>query len=102
MSTLTSLPEANGREAVQIWQEHAARIDLLFTDRVMPEGMSGMELHKMLHEQKPGLKTLISIGYSTELVYAGAPIAAGIAYLPKPYDMVVLARTVRDCLDRKE
>lgn len=92
---------SNGREAVNLWQSHSSQIDLLLTDMVMPEGMTGLELAETLQVLKPGLKIIISSGYSSEIVQAGVPTRQGVAYLPKPYEIDTLARFVRECLDRK-
>jgi two-component system, cell cycle sensor histidine kinase and response regulator CckA len=93
---------ANGQEAVKLWQIHGAQVALLLTDMVMPEGMTGLELVEQLQALKPGLKAIISSGYSAEIVNAGVPSKAGIVYLPKPYATKVLADTIRDCLDQKK
>ena len=92
---------ANGQEAVILWQRHGPEIDLLLTDMVMPEGMTGLELTEQLRVLKPGLKAIISSGYSTEITQLGQLNKAGIVYLPKPYQAKVLAEVVRTCLDKK-
>ena len=91
---------ANGHEAMSVWQAHGPQIDLVLTDMVMPEGMSGMELADLLQAAKPGLKVIVSSGYSAEIVQAGVPASSGVVYLPKPYDNRLLAGIIRDCLDR--
>ena len=91
----------NGREAIQRWQEHGQEVDLLFSDMVMPEGLTGLDLAERLKGEKPGLKVLLSSGYNAEFAGQGRPAAAGITYLQKPYQVEVLSRTVRDCLDKK-
>jgi two-component system, cell cycle sensor histidine kinase and response regulator CckA len=92
----------NGQEAMRLWQTHGAQVDLLLTDMVMPEGMTGLELAEQLQALKPGLKAIISSGYSAEMVEVGVPTKEGIVYLPKPYTTSVLANVVRDCLDQKK
>ena len=92
---------ANGQEAMTLWQAHGQRVDLVLTDMVMPEGMTGLELAERLRALKPGLKVIIASGYSAEMVQAGVPVEAGVIYLPKPYATKALADTLRDCLDRK-
>ncbi len=90
----------SGQEAMSVWQVHGGQVDLLLTDMVMPEGMTGMELTAHLQALKPGLKAVVSSGYSAEMVQAGVPNQAGVVYLPKPYETAVLAQVVRDCLDK--
>lgn len=89
----------NGEEAIRLWQIHGPRIDLLLTDMVMPEGMTGLELAKHLRAFKPNLKVIISSGYSAEMAQRGAPSKAGVVYLAKPYEAKTLAKVVRDYLD---
>ncbi len=90
----------NGREALALWAAHGARIDLLLTDMVMPEGMSGLELIQELQTLRPSLKAIIASGYSAEIAQAGAPNRPGVHYLPKPFAAPALARFVRQCLDQ--
>ena len=45
----------NGRDAIKLWQKLDSEIDLLLTDMVMPEGMTGLELTEQLRAVKPGL-----------------------------------------------
>jgi PAS domain S-box-containing protein len=93
--------EANsGQIAMKLWQEHGHYIDLLFSDMVMPEGMTGLELAEKLKEVKPNLKVIISSGYNLETAGKGRPTAGGIVYFAKPYEFEVLSKTIRDCLDR--
>lgn len=91
----------SGQEAMRVWQVYGHQVDLLFTDMVMPEGMTGLELTEQLQGMKPSLKAVISSGYSAEIVQAGVPSKKGVVYLPKPYDSAVLAQVVRECLDGK-
>ncbi len=90
----------NGQEAVRMWQVRGPQVQLLLTDMVMPEGMTGLELADRLQRSRPGLRVIISSGYSAEIVQAGVPNRPGVVYLPKPYDTTTLAKAVRTCLDR--
>ncbi len=92
---------ANGQEAMDQWQQYGSQVDLLFTDMVMPEGMTGLELVERLQALKSGLKAIISSGYSAEIVQTKLSNRTGIVYLPKPYETKVLAEVVRACLDGK-
>jgi PAS domain S-box-containing protein len=92
---------ANGNQAFSLWRQHRDRIDLLFTDMVMPEGVTGLELAEQLRTEKPQLKVIISSGYSTEISLQGVPSSAGYVYLPKPSPSAAIAAAVRDCLEKK-
>jgi len=90
-----------GQQAMVLWQQYGADVDLLFTDMVMPEGMTGLELAERLQGMKPTLKVIVSSGYSSEIFQAGGIKQAGVWYLPKPYEARVLAETIRACFEGK-
>jgi len=92
---------ANGNQAFSIWRQHREQIDLLYTDMVMPEGVTGLELADKLRSEKPQLKVIISSGYSTEISMQGVPVTAGYKYLPKPSPSATIAATVRECMEKK-
>jgi len=91
----------SGVDALRVWPNHADEVDLLLTDMVMPDGVSGRELASRLQTSKPQLKVLFSSGYSTELVGKDSILEDGHNFLPKPYNPEKLARVVRACLDNK-
>ena len=93
---------ANGNQALALWREHGKRVDLLFTDMVMPEGVTGLELAQRLVIEKPTLKIIISSGYSTEFSSHGVTTDAGFIYLPKPSSSAIIASTVRSCIEQKK
>jgi PAS domain S-box-containing protein len=90
----------NGVEALKVWETERGRFDLLFTDMVMPKGVSGLELSSRLRASKPSLKVIIVSGYSAEMVGDDRTFGQDVKFLPKPYDFSTLAAAVRDCLDR--
>ncbi len=55
---------ASGREALEVWNRRSGPIDLLLTDMMMPEGVSGMELAERLLGLQPGLKIIFTSGYT--------------------------------------
>jgi len=91
------LEATNGPEALKIWNEHSEDIDLLLTDMVMPGGLTGSDLARIVRERKPNLKVIFSSGFSAETV---APdFNEHSEFLAKPYRPNVLAQRVRKCLD---
>ncbi len=88
------LSAENGRAALQIWAEHRNDIDLLLTDVVMPESISGRELAHTLIMDKPDLKVIFTSGYSAELIGTDFEREKQHAFLPKPYLPDRLAATV--------
>ncbi len=75
----------NAAEALQLWQQHSDDVVLLFTDMVMPGGMSGHDLAQQLRSERPALPVIFSSGYSRELLTGGMQLQEGVNYLPKPY-----------------
>ena len=47
--------------------ENGERVDLLFTDVIMPGGMNGLELIERVHASQPDLPVLVTTGYMDEL-----------------------------------
>ena len=81
----------------------APRVDLLFTDVVMPGGMSGLALAERARALRPGLRVLLASGYSDDLVARGTPTPGGGADVrAKPYRRTDLAERVRAALDRHD
>lgn len=93
------LEARSGVEALRVWAMHDTRIDLLLTDIVMPEGMSGIDLAKKLRQEKHDLRVLYSSGYSIEVAGQDFGLRDGMAFLKKPYQPQALALKVRECLD---
>jgi PAS domain S-box-containing protein len=88
----------NGLEALAVWREHGRNVDLLLTDMVMPEGLTGLDLAKRLLVDKPDLKIIFTSGYSRDLTNSNAPFLAGRHFLAKPYQSSALLETVRESL----
>jgi two-component system, cell cycle sensor histidine kinase and response regulator CckA len=89
---------SSGVEALKAWDENDGRVDLLLTDMVMPEGMTGSEVAAQLRQRKPDLKVIFSSGYSPEIVGKDFSQTDDV-FLSKPYLPSQLARLVRQCLD---
>lgn len=91
----------SGIEALSVWREHKDKIQLLLTDIVMPEGMTGRDLAEKLQSERPDLKAIFTSGYSSDIVGKDFVIQEGVNYLQKPYMPQKLMRVVRNCLDGK-
>jgi CheY-like chemotaxis protein len=88
----------SGVEALRVWDEHDGQVDLLLTDMVMPEGMTGSEVAAQLRNRKPELKVIFTSGYSAEMVGTDFSQSDRV-FLAKPYLPAQLAQLVRQCLD---
>ena len=89
----------SGLAALPVWAKNHAEIDLLLTDLVMPDGISGLELAKRLHDSDPRLPVVFMSGYSHEVAGGEVVFKEGINYLTKPFDLTSLAKIVRANLD---
>ena len=92
------LSAGNGREALEVWAESRSEIDLLLTDVVMPESISGRDLAHKLIIDKPDLKVIFTSGYSAELIGPEFEQEKEHGFLPKPYLTDRLAQTVAEHL----
>jgi CheY-like chemotaxis protein len=84
---------ADGPEALRVLQSAQAPIHLLLADVVMP-GMSGIELAQEVQRWQPGIRVLLTSGYTEAAVGIG-----GAQFLNKPYTPDELTAKVREVLD---
>ena len=91
---------SSGKQALAQWQQRANKIDLLLTDIVMPEGVSGVNLAEQLLVNHPRLKIIFTSGYTANEVSPELLAKTNARYLQKPYTHAELAKIVRDCLDK--
>jgi two-component system, cell cycle sensor histidine kinase and response regulator CckA len=94
----TILEAATGTQALTLWAQERHRIDMLFTDLLMPEGITGHDLAQRILAEKPDMKVLYTSGYSPDTVHPGFQ-SDGKNFLQKPYQPEMLAQAVRNCLD---
>jgi CheY-like chemotaxis protein len=91
------LEASDGPTALDILQREDA-VDLVFTDLIMPGGMSGRDVALRALELKPGIKVLLTSGYAEELMRGDDLKRAGLRVLRKPYQQADLAATLREVL----
>lgn len=87
---------ASGEQAMLLLRD-GARVDLLFTDVIMPGGMNGLELVEQARALRPGLPVLVTTGYMDELPQGGR--GGGLNILAKPYRQDDLLERVRKALE---
>ncbi|MDO9500320.1 ATP-binding protein [Falsiroseomonas sp.] len=90
----TVLSARDGREAMEILRGDAP-IDVLFTDVVMPGGMSGPQLAVSALLLRPGLRVLYTSGYTENAVVHHGRLDPGVVLLSKPYRRQELAEKLR-------
>lgn len=93
------LPAASGHEALAILSS-GAKVDLLFTDIVMPGGLSGYELSARVRKLYPDVAILLTSGFAEELAREQASADEHLKILRKPYRQAELASAVSDTLRR--
>jgi len=86
-------------EALRQARTHAAEIQLLITDVVMPE-MNGRQLEKLISDIKPGLKCLFTSGYTVNVIAHRGVLEKGVNFLPKPFSLEDLALKVGEALEQ--
>jgi PAS domain S-box-containing protein len=93
-----TIAAADSREALaQV--DSGEPFDLLFTDVVMPGGMSGRELADAMGRRRPGLRVLYTSGYTDNAIVHHGRLDVGVLLLTKPYRRPQLAQMVRRALE---
>ncbi|MEZ5832029.1 MAG: response regulator [Dongiaceae bacterium] len=91
----------DGPEACAILDQ-GGRVDLLFTDVVLPKGMNGAALASAAQQRRPELRVLYMSGYSANAIVHHGVLDKGVHLLNKPFRKVDLARKVREALDKEQ
>jgi CheY-like chemotaxis protein len=88
----------SGQEAIAVYMEKRSEIDLVILDMIMP-GISGGETFDRLREINPGIKVLLSSGYSIEGQAQEIMDRGCNGFLQKPFRLANLSRKVREMID---
>ena len=89
----------DAERALEVLRE-ADRVDLLFTDVVMPGELSSTDMAKAATSMVPGLPVLFTSGYARNLMTRSSDLVPGATLLRKPYGRQELAFAVRRMLDK--
>ena len=89
---------SSGRVALEVLQT-SSDFDLLFTDVVLPDGMSGRELANEAVRRRPDLKVLFTTGYTRNAIVHNGKLDPGVNLISKPFTYEQLAAKVRALLD---
>ena len=101
MNAYRVLEAADGVEALKVWAAHHGEVNLLLTDMVMPNGISGRGLADKLKSERPALKVIYASGYSAETIGADWLQSPEVIFLPKPFTADALLRAVSTSLSTK-
>lgn len=89
----------DGEEAVDIFRLHEKEIAIAVLDVVMPK-KGGKQAYDEMIATNPGLKVLFLSGYSANAIHESFVLLPGLPFLQKPFVPDVLARKVREVLDK--
>ncbi len=90
----------SGEKAVDIFNENNGHIHLVILDMIMP-GMDGSKTYDVLKRIQPGIKAILSTGYSMEGT-AREIIKQGVnGFIQKPFSIEELSQKIREVLDRE-
>ena len=86
--------------ALKVLEEIGGDIDLVFSDVVMPSGMSGYDLANKLRRHYQHIKVLMTSGYPAKVIDKDAIGGTSITLLRKPYKKAQLAEALRTTLEQ--
>ncbi len=87
----------DGPTAVELLEEEP-ELDLVFTDVVLPSGMSGRDIADHVRSVRPETPVLFTSGYAFDVLTAKGRLHEDVELLPKPYTPEELAEKVREVL----
>ncbi len=88
------LEASDGVEALRVFRAAEGDIQLLLTDMVMPEHLSGLDLALQLRAEKPSLRVVIMSGYDIRLLGDNSRLMEDIDFLGKPFSIASLGEVV--------
>ena len=87
----------DGSSAIAMLEQYKA-IDLVFSDVVMPGGLSGFDILRWSKQHRPDVKVLLTSGFAREMANQGEAADPQVKLLRKPYTQAELAQAIRDAL----
>jgi PAS domain S-box-containing protein len=94
--------QARDADGALVIIESGARIDLLFTDIVMPGGLRAPELARKAQQKIPGIAVLFTTAYADNAAIRNGWLGAGANLITKPYARDELGRKLRQILSKRE
>lgn len=88
----------DGRQAIEIFQPHAAEFVAVLLDVTMPN-LDGTQVFRRLRQLRPDLKVILSSGYDERQATRHIARDELAGFLPKPYMPMDLIDRVRDALE---
>lgn len=94
------LTAVDGNDALEKFDEHKNKIDIVILDVVMP-GKNGKEVYDRIIEIQPHMKVLFTSGYTADIISSKGISTKKFDFLQKPHPPVELSRKLRQMLDKK-
>ncbi len=86
------------KEALDTFDKAGGQFDMIFSDAVLPDG-NGVQLLDIFLNRNPSLRALLSSGYTDRDSLMQMARQRRISFLPKPYSLPTLFRTVADVME---
>jgi two-component system cell cycle sensor histidine kinase/response regulator CckA len=93
------LEAGNGVEAIEVYDRHGGKVDLVVSDVVMPE-MDGPTMLKELRKRDPDIRIVFVSGYAEDAFEKNLPPGGQFAFLPKPFTLKQLVEAVKETMKR--
>ncbi|MFZ0962266.1 MAG: PAS domain S-box protein [Terriglobia bacterium] len=84
----------DGKQALQIYEQHGKEIDCVLMDLIMPE-LSGLETFRRMHAVDPLVRVVFASGYSTGEILRNSPDARSAVFIGKPFTLATLSIALR-------
>jgi PAS domain S-box-containing protein len=85
--------------ALRLLERQDGRVDLLFSDIVLPGGVNGEQLAERARGVRPDLKVLFTTGYARNAIMRDGRLEPGVELITKPFTYAALAARIRAILD---
>ncbi len=92
----------NGPAALDQLRVPGTMIHLVFSDVVMPGGLSGYDIARWISEHQPATRVLLTSGYPDEVARTQSGSVRTVKLLRKPYNRTELAQALREALDPRQ
>ena len=89
---------ADGEEAIRLFAENAAEIELLLMDVIMPK-QNGKQAYDAIRKIRPEVRILFTSGYTADVIAGRGLLEKGMHFMAKPASLQVLSQKIRDVLD---
>lgn len=89
----------DGKSGLEKFRQHP-EIDLVFSDIVMPGGMTGIDMANRILQKKPNAPILFTTGYSDKSIRDNIPKRSNIACIAKPYDTEEMPKVALSLMDK--